>query len=344
MSELFNISVVGNGLTGYPTDIAFLFLRRGNEEPICAIRKFPFTGPWGCAGRTDSNLIESQPIPDKIDTVYLSAREGKFYSLEENVDIEKVLKIREDYLKNYSEEDLNFIVGLAPYGRVALWVYYSKKQYLVEWFKGEEIEVDMEDFFPNNPNISLNMLCEHYINEEIETIAKENQQQLDLKRIDSIMRQYNYLYKILFSHEEGQGEMEGAEKYELTTVKDSLLDGTFDCLNDGRLLSYHMSGIVKKVAVVWKKGKALYSCYIFFDENEIIPIFERFYGVHPETKADFIIRMDVEKGEYALALFRQGLKEPVTIPEEAFQVIVFKDKFECYRSANYNQPKGAWIW
>lgn len=73
-------------------------------------------------------------------------------------------------------------------------------------------------------------------------------------------------------------------------------------------------------------------------------IFHHFYGAHPETKTDFIIRIDAENKKYELALYRQGLKEPVVIPESAYQLIVFKNKFEDYRSENYDQPRGAWIW
>lgn len=85
-------------------------------------------------------------------------------------------------------------------------------------------------------------------------------------------------------------------------------------------------------------------CLICFRNGEILEIFNRFYGAHPETKTDFIIRIDAENKKYELALYRQGLKEPVVIPESAYQLIVFKNKFEDYRSENYNQPRGAWIW
>ena len=66
--------------------------------------------------------------------------------------------------------------------------------------------------------------------------------------------------------------------------------------------------------------------------------------VSKDTKTDFIIRIDSEKRKYELALFRQGLKEPQIIPEDAYQLLVFKNKFEDYRSDNYNQERGAWIW
>lgn len=84
-------------------------------------------------------------------------------------------------------------------------------------------------------------------------------------------------------------------------------------------------------------------CFFLDFESSVI-ILEKFYGAHPETKADFIIKIDAENKKYELALYRQGLKEPVVIPESAYQLIVFKNKFEDYRSENYNQPRGAWIW
>lgn len=90
--------------------------------------------------------------------------------------------------------------------------------------------------------------------------------------------------------------------------------------------------------------KTIYAFYLFFDFDKLSSIFRFFYGAHPETKTDFIIRIDAENKKYELALYRQGLKEPVVIPESAYQLIVFKNKFEDYRSENYNQPRGAWIW
>ena len=82
----------------------------------------------------------------------------------------------------------------------------------------------------------------------------------------------------------------------------------------------------------------------FYTDKEICKVFDRFYGAHPETKTEFMIRIDVEQNKYELALYRYGLKEPQVINESAYQLIVFKNKFEHFRSENYDQPRGAWIW
>lgn len=84
--------------------------------------------------------------------------------------------------------------------------------------------------------------------------------------------------------------------------------------------------------------------YFWMDYDLLLEAISKIIWSHPETKVDFIIRIDAENKKYELSLYRQGLKEPVPIPESAYQLIVFKNKFEDYRSENYNQPRGAWIW
>ena len=123
-----------------------------------------------------------------------------------------------------------------------------------------------------------------------------------------------------------------------------LSDGTCDKQHSNNLLNYHYAGKPLKIVLKWHIKKTEYSAYFWFEEEKICSIFERFYGAHPDTKTDFIIRIDAENKKYELALFRQGLKEPQIISEDAYQLLVFKNKFEDYRSDNYNQERGAWIW
>lgn len=90
--------------------------------------------------------------------------------------------------------------------------------------------------------------------------------------------------------------------------------------------------------------KSNYYAYFWFDQMDMIKIFEKFYGIHPNTQSDLIVSINHESNNYELYLYRQGLREPLRIPEKVYQMIVFKNEFEDYRSPNYNQPRGAWIW
>lgn len=136
----------------------------------------------------------------------------------------------------------------------------------------------------------------------------------------------------------------GEKEIEMTVIKVFLSDGTIKYLDEREMFDYRYEAKLNKLYVRVVCEESDYDLYFWLDEGSVFPIFERFYGSHPETKADFIIRIDVENKKYELALYRQGLKEPVVIPESAYQLIVFKNKFEDYRSENYNQPRGAWIW
>lgn len=165
----------------------------------------------------------------------------------------------------------------------------------------------------------------------------------------NLLQQFNYRYLPIFGkwdegEEKWSGYDENETKPEFDYIEEALYDGTHDKLHDGGLMKYHMAGKPKKMAVKWHKGKSEYSAYFWFENEKIRSIYDRFYGAHPDTKADFMIHIDSENKKYTLSLFRYGLQEPLVIPESAYQLIVFRNRFESFRSDNYNQPRGAWIW
>lgn len=304
-----------------------------------------FNGEWGEIGNTtyfDSDNIES--VLTEFQMIYLSYSEHKFYQINYKFQLEL-----ENIFSKISSDPI-LLVGMAPYGGVAIWVRGVNKSVLVDWLKGDEIEVSMADFHPINPDITLTEYCDFYINND--PLVKENLEKNGLpphNLFDKYMQQFTYRYLPLF--EKWNDDDEKWQKYEedeiqpeFEFVEESLFDGTHDKLHDGGLMKYHEAGKPKKLAVKWHIKKSEYTAYFWFDDMLICEIFDKFYGAHPDTKTDFIIRIDAENRKYELALYRQGLKEPQIIPEEAYQLLVFKNKFEDYRSDNYNQERGAWIW
>lgn len=180
---------------------------------------------------------------------------------------------------------------------------------------------------------------------------EKNEQKLEWFNLytKKLASQFNYRYLFQFLHREYDNwckynEEDRLPELDHININEVLFDGTHDKLNNGGLLKYHQAGKPKKLAVVWHIEKTEYAAYLWFHDDEIRKVFDHFYGAHPETKTDFIIRIDAENNKYELSLYRYGLKEPQVISEDAYQMIVFKNKFECYRSDNYDQPRGAWIW
>lgn len=167
------------------------------------------------------------------------------------------------------------------------------------------------------------------------------------KYVGDFLKQYVYRYSLYNGKYDFEGDLWAEEadgNHCLDYIEEALYDGTFDKLHDRGLMKYHEAGKPKKLAVKWHEGKLEYSAYFWFDYEVITEVFEKFYGAHRDTKTDFIIRMDYQNRKYELALYRFGLKEPKIIPENAYQVLVFKNGFEDYRSENYDQERGAWIW
>lgn len=334
--------IVGTASFLYPAIIhSYHFYDENETISINIHEEYPFQNEWG-----NTNI----EIYDEL--LKLPNFELKWISLVE----QKIYHIKLDLKAHFNAPNITFkynkiLFGMAPYGGIALWARGLKKSVLVNWLKGSEMEVPMEDFHPISPNITLKEYCGFYINKDLG--VKDNLQVNGLpprNLFDKYMQQFTYRYQPLFEKWDDGEEVkwqkykEGELQPEFEYLEESLFDGTFDKLHDDGLLKYHEAGKPKKLAIKWHIKKSEYTAYFWFEDEKICSIFERFYGAHPDTKTDFIIRIDAENKKYELALFRQGLKEPQIIPEDAYQLLVFKNKFEHYRSDNYNQERGAWIW
>lgn len=297
---------------------------------------------------------QTKGIPLTIDMIWLAITENKMYSITQPL---SVSKIKDAFDTNLSEENEPIyqyvVVGIAPYGKVSLWVFGDAKCKLIEWLQGELFEdIDIILAFPNHDHKSLINICQSFINED--KIVRDNLEKNGLPPrdlFDNYMKQFTYRYLPLFEHWDkdekkwsNYGKDEQETKPQFDYIEEALYDGTHDKLHDGGLLNYHEAGKPKKLAMKWHIKKSEYTAYFWFEDEAIRAVFDRFYGLHPETKTDFIIHIDPMKNKYQLALYRYGLREPQIIPEEAYQFIVFKNKFEHFRSENYDQPRGAWIW
>ena len=343
MKGKYNFILSGVAPINNPTETFFGILNCDDKSTLEIPKMYPFRGEWGKPTGTYLCIQDKFPMPQKLDMVWLSISEHRFYSIEQTLHTQKFENIWEDHNNKHTTTPFEYIViGMAPYGKVAIWFYGIEKSVIVDWFEGKEIDVSMGDFLPDNPYISLYDYCNSYHN-----ILVNNQLLHDI--FDKYMQQFTYRYLMLFEYWDNDNETWQNYSDEETIpvfdyIEEALFDGTHDKLHDGGLMNYHQAGKPKKLAVQWHIKKSEYTAYFWFEDEKIRAIFDRFYGAHPETKTDFMIRIDSDNKKYELALYRYGLKEPQVISDSAYQLIVFKNKFECYRSENYNQPKGAWIW
>jgi len=278
--------------------------------------------------------------PKTIDVLWLSLKEHTVFSLKDTFDVEYIARTIITFRK-IDASATYLIIGFAPNARVYLWIKNSKKSKLIYRGTGVKKLVSDNESPVRDDCTTISEYCIKLGFELLDDYSKAF--------YDSTMREFNYRYVVRFGKWNGKSKQweEYGEKEQLPEfgwIEEALFDGTHDKLRDGGLMKYHEAGKPKKLAVSWHIGKTEYSAYFWFEDERIREVFDRFYGAHPDTKTDFIIRIDAERRKYELALYRYGLKEPQVIPEDVYQLLVFKNKFEDYRSDNYNQERGSWIW
>lgn len=261
--------------------------------------------------------------------IYYSNQTDKFYT-SGNIKFDGYEEI-ERFKSKYGFVRISF--GLCGNGYIGIWVESDVESKLLSWHKCNSI---------TNPDDDIVKALEFSRFLEGEISNKSNDLRSDDGRIKSLMMQYNY--KVNIKIEGNKSQSGDKTDNTISSISIERFDNTFDKSDSRAICAYQTTGKPSILNITFIASEQQYSVNFWMGEDEITRIFERFYGAHPQSKADFIIRMNVEEKICELALFRQGLKEPVTIPESAYQMIVFKNQFEDYRSDNYNQPRGAWIW
>ena len=83
----------------------------------------------------------------------------------------------------------HIVLGMAPYGGVALWCVGNDKSVLVKWMHAKTYEVNFKDFKSGDQYTTLEDYCARYL--EGNPQAKEH---LD----DNYMKQFTYRYQIEF--------------------------------------------------------------------------------------------------------------------------------------------------
>ena len=334
----------------YPTEVMFGLLWTSEDNSVNIPMKYPFSGEWGTILSTDLLLENTHPIPQKISILWLSIVEKKFYLLEDVLPKSEIEKLWNKKDENGDFLFTHIVVGMAMYGKLAIWLRGPKKSLNEAWLKADEIDLDINDILSLHKRLSIEEYCNRYL-EQCEK-AKENLKSNGLPAsslFERKMSQFTYRYVCSFLRwNEDDLKWMRYEETELQPtfdfIQEALIDGTHDKLHDGSLLKYHTAGKPDKISFAWHVKKSDFVAYFWFDEYEMSKFFQKVYGMNSDLKTDFIIRVDFEKKKFEISLYRYGMENPCVLPESVYQYIIFKSKMEYCKSDNYNQVTGAWIW
>jgi hypothetical protein len=322
----------GNAPELYPTKLYFGNFKLLDETTYYIPPKSIFASVWGRTGSVDISDDDFKLPPKAIDIVWYAILEDKFYSVEAPLPsgkIEELLKLRDEETNEYVYSTI--VAGMAPYGDLAVWLVGGGIITEVAWInKGELADVEWKDFLPHS---ALNR--EQYV----DFIQKHNEKAYAnfLKNglphrmlFDGYMQRFNYRFNFKFEN----------ENTVLERIQLFYFNGELNSMTSGEHNFFAMRAKPYKAVLNWSIGETQYSGYFWADEKKIIETFSNFYAEDPSKEGNFVIEVGKSNDQFKFVL--QDDTTVVEIPVNEMEIIVFKDKYEFWRSKNYDKPPGGW--
>jgi len=235
---------------------------------------------WGKHGSTWIVGPDVKPVPVKMDIVFFSYTEDKFYGGSFDLPHKKMSELfHEGYDRAYfpdSKETYGYIMaGVAPRGEISVWMGTGRIVEVAS-FQAEEIEVDWKRML-DNPAISR----EEFVKDVLEeNLSKE---EISLLRKEGVPHgRWTHTYRKKYDWEpEISPDWNKPEDILLDTFNGEVEFFDFTRADVGKTLDRDRA-LPKKVKMGWdnpKWGNCLQT--IFFDEQEVFKAFDKFHEIHP---------------------------------------------------------------
>ena len=322
----------GNAPLLFPTELVtggFLF---DDLTKVNIPESSPFATAWGKSVSMHLLPDNHHPVPKFIFIIWFSMVESKFYAVADELPQEKIEALLAEKDKNTKKPKYDtLIAGMAPYGNLAIWLSGNGMTTEAAWLQGKEIPMEMKDFAPKSK-----LTKEEYAKKALadckEAYRNFNKNGLpDPMLFERYMQKFNYRITPTFENEETI--LEGIEMCyyngELNTTADS-----------AEYAENAMRAKPSKIVLKWSDGKKQYNGYFWTNEHKIVETFLKFYEMDAQEEGNFIIEVKASHRQFRFSL--QNSNASVEIPVEDMQYIIFKNKFEFHRSANYSKPPQGW--
>jgi len=320
----------GNAPVLFPTE---LVIGRFVFDDLTAINipeSTPFAADWGEAVSMHLLPEKYHPAPKHIMLSWLSITESKFYAVIEELPEEQIAALLSEKDEKTKKPKYNtLIAGMAPYGKVAIWLSGNGITTEVAWLQGEAITFDMQRFAPGS-TLTQEAYSKAALAESEEACKNFQKNGLpDPALFERYMQKFNYRITPKFG-----------KKAEFSAIELSYYNGEADATNSGEHATNAMRAKPRKIALHWHVKKREFSAYFWTDEKKIIDIFDQFYKENAQQNGELLIEVDESNQEFKFTL--QDKFIAIEIPTEAMEMIIFKNKIEFFRSKNYSKSTGEW--
>jgi hypothetical protein len=322
----------GNAPLLYPTEIKDGIFLAEDFSNVRIPDSYPFATDWGKVVSTHLLPDNFHSAPKFIVIAWLSIVENKFYAVADELPAEKIAALLAEKDETTKKPKYDTIVaGMAPCGKLAVWLAGNRITTEVAWLQGKEVDFDMKDFAPASNLSSRKEYAQKALSGCPTAYANFQQNGLPKPQLfEQYMQKFNYCFAPKFDNPDTV--LDGIEIY--------CYNGELNALNSDEYLSVASRAKPRKIVLKWRIGKIQYEGYFWLDEQKIIETFTDFYEIKAQKEGNLNIQTDVSNRQFAFCL-KNG-DTLVDIPTQDMQYIVFKNKFELHRSANYNRPKGGW--
>ena len=286
---------------------------------------------WGNNGGTMNVSTKEMEIPDTLEFTWLSLVEKKMYTGKWKLDKEKIAKLfKEGFVvpsTNKKETYNEFRIGLAPQGRVVLWISGSIYQKEVGFFQAHDTIITQEHAYENakymfeTNYVEKRLKSDFLIGSDVrERISKYGYPNPD---IYNLYRE-KYPWKLIINLPEGYQLKTGI--YLLCNGESGSFNNEKGSTTEGALPYYFSMLIVDKQGkeygadVIFTKDTNYRNNYILnaqgnvipidFDLNEINKVFHE--KLSSKEDIEFIINIEPQKEDIEIILKQQGNSFPLT--------------------------------
>ncbi|KGN85531.1 hypothetical protein HQ42_04040 [Porphyromonas gulae] len=303
----------------YPVKIHAAYMRYGKNSALAVPSSARVNNGLGQPGITYSLNDEAlYPLPTGLDIVWLSLVDKKFYEARVDFPTDSIGKLLEKgYINDKGEKESYYLVnvGLIPGGRIIIYLYGYQKCIELCSFQGTETEVDMEEFLPN-AYFAYKDYEEYFAEIFVDDRAWVNnfkKNGVSHTLWDKYRERFNYDINLEFEDEKSFLRLYGVD----------FANGE-GCNVDVReqILSIRPAARIRLLGCGWTSGEYNFSGYFYFNEEEVLRVFDEAYADNREQKGELKILVSKYNNLFDISL-RVGDK---VYPIKNTQIRVFKQR------------------
>ena len=218
-------------------------------------------------------------IPKHITMVWRDLSEGKTYRLD--ADLPKELSSYSDTVNKDRDDDLDFVI--MPHGRVLMYhnrynqIHNLMIDYPLQGVETKEYEEKIAEYFAEN-NINL----DHYAKKELPAV----------ETIDDYLKRFPYTVSFVYEN----------ERYKTQKSICNFFNGE-RILSGEQWVADIEPARIKDVFLRFQYEQSRYSCFLFFNEDEILSVFKEAFEMGDAAgNGEFVIKAGRNRNDFAFTL------------------------------------------